>query len=726
MTSHSSDPADDLSPLFASQRSELLQVLVDIAAALVNKQLDGFTTRLAEALLLRAADFAAEPKEAQLRVDAANLLKKNRYPFYYAVSEHLAAALGREVDAIENPSAARAETGARKPLPPDLEVDKKLSLLKAGREIESEHAGRISTLNMRLACVLGRDKLATAHNPFRPQLLLSVIHEAWCDIQPDADAHHLVYQLLGPQLCVDMGPLWQALNAALVKRGILPDLALPAHSESAAAQPAADAEEASNDPVIRQLQRLFPAPKAAPDQHADCPLAGELPALFAEDTLHANVSRSQLLSYLAEIQKNGPGPYQAANARGGAQQESLLAHVKRQAPSGTLTQADASAIDLLITIFDAVFQDGNIPAEIKALIGSLQIPVLRATLTDKNFFFSEAHPARRAIELAARLGVGWDRKKGAADPLYQTILRNVKRIQSDQRVPSFSDAVEDIEAFLAREDADSAEALLTPIARALEQEKHLQATKEAKQEVALRIGTGEVVAFVETFLEDKWVPVLTLAYTVKDENPQALGSAVKTMDDLCWSVKPKITMEERKELLARLPGIVAMLNKWLDLIKWNDDARVKFFSDLAKCHASIVRAPLELSPERRVQLAITAARQAAERRQQRQQAHPDPAPDQFDKQVQKLERGAWVEFIRADGAVMKVKLAWTSPMHSMFIFATRERQEALTISGEGLARALRERRARVVLEAGLVGRALAQALADESANGDAIGGESAA
>ena len=264
------------------------------------------------------------------------------------------------------------------------------------------------------------------------------------------------------------------------------------------------------------------------------------------------------------------------------------------------------------------------------------------------------------------------------------------------------------------------------LAHALEQEKRLQATRAARHEVALRLGTGEIVAFVETFLEDKWVPVLTLAYMVKDEKPQALDSAVKTMDDLCWSVKPKITMEERKELLARLPGIVAMLNKWLDLIKWDDDARMKFFSDLAKCHASIVRAPLELSSERRMQLAIKVARQAAERRLQRQQGHPDPVPDQFDKQVQKLERGTWVEFIRADGTVMKVKLAWTGPMHSMFIFATRERREALTISDEELARALRERRARVVLEAGLVGRALAQALANESANSDAMGGESAA
>ena len=501
MASHSSDPAADLGSLFISQRRELLQGLVDIVAALVNKQLDGFATRLADALLIRAADFVAEPKEAQLCVDAANLLKKNRYPFYYAVSEHLALALGREIDAIEEPSAARAETGVRMLLSPDLEVDKKLSLLKVSREIESEHAGRISALNMRLARVLGRDELVTAHNPFRPQLFLSVIHEAWCDIQQDASAHHLVYPLLGPQLCVDMGPLWQALNAMLVKRGILPDLVLPAHDASAvAAQPAADTGETANDPVIRQLRRLFPVRRAEPDKHADRPLADELPTLFAEDALHASISRSRLLGYLAEIQKNGPGPYQVANVRSGDRQESLLAHVKHGAPSGTLTQADVSAIDLLITIFDTVFQDRNIPVEIKTLIGSLQIPVLKATLTDKDFFFSEAHPARRAIELIAKLGVGWDRKKGSSDPLYQTILRNVKRIQSDQRLPSFSDAIDDIQAFFAREDADFVEALLKPIAHALDQEKRLQASKAARHEVTLRIGTGEVVAFVETFL----------------------------------------------------------------------------------------------------------------------------------------------------------------------------------------------------------------------------------
>jgi hypothetical protein len=107
---------------------------------------------------------------------------------------------------------------------------------------------------------------------------------------------------------------------------------------------------------------------------------------------------------------------------------------------------------------------------------------------------------------------------------------------------------------------------------------------------------------------------LTLAYSVRDEKPHAVQDAIKTMDDLIWSVKPKFTLQDRQELLNRLPAILARLNKWLSLIKWEDADRVQFFAELSECHASIVRAPLELSPDRQLELAVEAAQQATERR----------------------------------------------------------------------------------------------------------------
>ncbi|HJV74917.1 MAG TPA: DUF1631 family protein [Noviherbaspirillum sp.] len=701
MASPLSDDTHAASPVSASRRAEVLQELVEAASSAVNAQFDAFTTRLSDALL-RASACSADPAEAKRCLESANLLKKNRYPFYYIVSERLVTVLEHEIQFTEDPSLG--ESAPLKQLSPDLEIDKKLTLIKAGRAIEREHSERLSTLGIRLAYLFGRHELEIQRNPFRPHTFLSAIHDAWCEFQPDAESHHLVFPQLQPDVFLDMASILHALNGTLVRRGILPRLADPYRSEAASPGQMTASEEGGGNTLARQLRRLFP--NEAARTGTDRPLAGAFPTLLADDVLQAASSRKGLLGFLAGLR----------HCRADA---ALLLQIRQQAPQGLLTPADEHVFDLLIKIFAAVFRNENIPGEIRALIGSLQLPVLEAAVADREFFFSSEHPARRMIELLAHIGLGWDPEKRAGDPLHQAILRNIKRVQSDRRIPVFSDAVADLEAFIVKEESLSLDALSGPIAQALRQEKQQQASKSAQQDVALRVGTGEVVAFVEAFLEDKWVAVLTLAYSVQEKKPQAIQSALKTMDDLIWSVKPKITMDERKELLARLPAILEKLNQWLDLIKWDDAGRAKFFTELSECHASIVRAPLELSPQRQVELAVAAAQQAAERRMKKQaSAKPEPAPDAFSEQVQKLERGTWMTFVRKDGSSFKAQLAWTSPMRSFYVFATRERQETLSLSADALAHALRSNRAQVMLAAGLVERALSEALGTDSANAD--------
>ena len=186
--------------------------------------------------------------------------------------------------------------------------------------------------------------------------------------------------------------------------------------------------------------------------------------------------------------------------------------------------------------------------------------------------------------------------------------------------------------------------------------------------VAERVATGEVVTFVEAFLESRWVPVLTLAHSVKDDKPQVLESAIKTMDDLLWSVKPKPTAPERKALIARLPTILGMLNKWLNVIQWDDAERLQFFADLAEAHASIVRAPLDLTPERQLDIAMEAAQMAAERRiALRAKEAEIPVPDQFVEATAQLERGTWLEFLDDSAQSRRLRLAWISPLRSLYM-----------------------------------------------------------
>ncbi|TFV92543.1 DUF1631 family protein, partial [Oxalobacteraceae bacterium OM1] len=244
--------ASSPAPVSAERRNEILRELADIAAGVVNKQLDGFATRLADALQ-RVAQLCVDPEQGRGHATAAALLKKNRYPFCYVATERLAAILHDEITAADDPSFKIAlPAGELKRLEPDVEMDKKLCLVKAARAIERDHSARYADLTARLASVLGRDELPMAQNPFRPQVFLGVVHDAWCEFQPQSALHHLVFPLLGSELCLDMCSVLHALNTVLTRRGIA--------QQPGAAKPAAagTVETAQDDPLTRELRRLFP------------------------------------------------------------------------------------------------------------------------------------------------------------------------------------------------------------------------------------------------------------------------------------------------------------------------------------------------------------------------------------------------------------------------------------------------------------------------------------
>jgi hypothetical protein len=408
-----------------------------------------------------------------------------------------------------------------------------------------------------------------------------------------------------------------------------------------------------------------------------------------------------------------------------------LPRLKQSLPAGSLSRGDESTLDLLARIFETVFLDEAIPAPTRELIQSLQMPVLKAALTDKNFFFEEAHPARRMIDLLSRMG--WDQRQDAGDPLFQAMEQQVRRVEREgaSQPEVFAEAVAELEQSILLEERAAEEQLQAqlqaqlagPVALALRQEHIAVARRAATDAVKLRIAGDNVVPVVGAFLENKWRDVLTLAYDVEEKKPGAVNNAMRTMDDLVWSVKPKATLEQRKALIARLPGLLATINKWLDIIKWQDAARLQFFAALAECHASIVRAPIDLSPERQLELAVEAAQQDALRMVAQEQAQAaaeqvDLAPgDPVVQAVDELERGRWLAFNTLDaGVVRRVKLAWVSPRRTLFIFSAGAREEAFSMPAVQLAARLRDGSATILALEGVVGRVLSEAMQQAAGN----------
>ncbi len=753
-----STPANQPKPTgtVLQSRDAVLRGLIPLANHLVASQIDAFSARLANAFLA-LSEQSMDAREANLSFNAGQLLKKNGYAFFYLTSAGFEAAFRKEIDALlQGVKIVASNADVALTLVTYEEMDKKLALSRAGRTLELDSAEQYAALNMRFAHLMEHDALSIAQNPFRPEIFLHTIYSAWCEFDPEVNTHELVLPLLRADILFDLEPILNSLNEALIAKGILPDL-----HESFRIRRSRNSEkrkETAPGDVSQKLRNLLSGNAQAAAQsggghggtggtggmggvggNAGGGFAGHQGASgqmggasegaggtghsapysgFAQSGETQTVARAELFQKLAELQKS----VKLQQMMAGAQDVLRLSQMREQMPeiaNIANTGIEKNTLDLLSQVFDSVFRNQAIPTQIKELISVLQIPVLKAALMDKEFFFQENHPARRLVDLLSRYSLAWDQKKGQQDPLFQTMQRNVHRVQQefDQEVALFDEVVNDLESFIQKEEKEAAEALQLPIKTALKKEKVKQAGIAATHEVSLRVGTGEVVAFVETFLEDRWTKVLTLAYSVKEEKPYAVEDAIKTMDDLIWSVKPKITLQQRQELLNRLPAILARLNKWLSLIKWEDADRVQFFADLAECHASIVRAPLDLSPERQIEIAVEVAQQAAERRlakraeaESKAEAEPPPPPDEHVDTVTELERGVWLEFTKKSGDTTKVKLAWVSPMRSLYIFTTGDKEKTFQVTAEELEQTFREKRAKILVLDRVVDRALTEAL----------------
>jgi len=705
-----------------SSRIVILQSLIPIATSLTATQLEGFTLRLGEALF-KLSDQSVRPEEANISFHSYNHLKKNSAAFYRLASGKLAELFAYEVRLLEKGHKPRQlEDDSSLALVTFDEMENKVLLETLSQSIELDNADELVKLNLRISHLLKIDQINVKYNPFRPEVFLKAIYKAWCEFEPVSDSHHLVLRILRPEIFLQLNPILRELNNALIERGILPKASDLYRVNKLHGSPASTlstlSKKTAADPFFESKIKgiLFAKKEGEPDQPISKEAAtavdpnfhtGETTNVVMDNQGTVTIDRG-FFEYLTGIQART----MQVNPGSGTS-SSTLRGIVEQAPQNTITQIDTNTIGLLAKIFDYVFSDPHIPADLKSLIGQLQIPTLKAALIDREFFFKQTHPARVLIDTLAKSSVTWNPDKGVDDPLYKMIAKTVERVQKefDQQLELFSDVANDLTQFLEEEEKLSEKEIEEPIAQAMQQEKIRQARELATNDVATRTDSGEVAGFIETFLEQQWVNILVLAHTVKEQKPQALERTLKTMDDLIWSVKPKNSVEERHELVNKLPSLLSSLNTWLNAIKWEDPSRVIFFSKLAERHASIARAPAEVSTRRQVEIAVNVAQKASEKSMKKSR-NDQTMPDQFVFFIDQMERGSWFDFTRNNGSVVRFKLAWVSPRRSRFIFTNRQGHDAFSISSEELLDIFRTGKAIMINDEPVVDRAL-QAVVEE-------------
>jgi hypothetical protein len=386
---------------------------------------------------------------------------------------------------------------------------------------------------------------------------------------------------------------------------------------------------------------------------------------------------------------------------------------------------DAVMLDLCATLFDHVFADRQLPTALKSQMGRLQLPFLKAVLLDPSFFSRRAHPARRLLDTLAELGLGMlgdGPKAGAALDLVEDMGDRI--LATFERDLAVFDAMTAVaRTFMAaNEEADAR--LVRRVAPILEARERVQmATEAGRLEVQRRLAARAwVPAALREMLLETWSCAFAGVYGVEGESSPPWQELARLLDELLWSVQPKVAPEDRRRLVATLPALLEDVSEALQRAQVSPGRRDAFFAALVDCHALAVRAGvrgLTVVPE--FPAPPPASRAARIERQVlesgdvrveeiRLSAPPGgPAPDALARtgECWQVQRGSWIEFSEAGARGPRLRLAWVSPGKSAHLFTNPLTGDApRSISPQALAEQMSEGHARALDSAPLVGRAM--------------------
>src|SRR5690606_16579987 len=239
--------------------------------------------------------------------------------------------------------------------------------------------------------------------PLSPEVICGAISDACTDLDIDIRAKLVVLKLFERLLVDKLSDFYQECNKTLIAAGVLPDMKR-APVGGAQVVPGRSAPKASGSPASTDEAATA---EGAAHGHGPSPTFSELSALLHQgETGSSGVAQTgavldtdRLMARLSELQgaaQQGEGDNVVPLRQ---QLQPLL-----QGPEGkkySVGQVDSDVINLVSMLFDFILEDRQLHPVMKALIGRLQIPVLKVALSDKNFFNRGGHPVRKLLnELA--------------------------------------------------------------------------------------------------------------------------------------------------------------------------------------------------------------------------------------------------------------------------------------------------------------------------------------
>ncbi len=482
-------------------------------------------------------------------------------------------------------------------------LEESLAVTNMVSKIRGACHDELFSLDKRMAVILGQKEIGEDDNPLGPQLVCQAFRDACGVVQTSVEVKLIILKLFDIHVVGETQELYEGLNDLLIEKGVLPTIKREVVKHAGGGEGAARKAEADTAPVQGHGQgQDVPASDEASAaglmnalQQVMNATAGAGGAVVSE--AQAQARQTEVLGSLTALQ-HGNAPAGAGGmpiidpALVGAGNTNVLRELKAANVTEGMGQVDVVMFDVVSMMFDFILDDDNVPDPMKALIGRLQIPMLKVALLDKSFFSKKSHPARKLLNTLAEAALGWNEGHDDGGAYYARVESYVRKVldEFEGSVDVFDVVLEQLQAFLADQE-QAAEETTQGSTDALESRERLeQARLRAQETMAASFHGKPIPDVIQKFFHNRWKELLVFCYFDEGEQGEGWLKAVETMDQVIWSLTPISSPEDRKKLVQLLPGLLNRVKEGMKQISLPADERKQFLAALANHHLAAVRA----------------------------------------------------------------------------------------------------------------------------------------
>ncbi|GGY62980.1 hypothetical protein GCM10011613_03200 [Cellvibrio zantedeschiae] len=462
-------------------------------------------------------------------------------------------------------------------------------------------------------------KVYQKNNPLGVDVICNAFNDAAKSLSIDVKAKLVLFKLFDNMVMTKLGGLFQSLNQLLIEANILPSLkqAVRAKRPGPSTQEhygsglsASLTEEEASAPQVNkagggtaqvgggivtsyddQTNQVLHSLRDLLGSRGGARGAGERIAggeVVASQDLVRILSLAQHQNTFTQAPVNGA--VTPINIRDLLQSLLINEHQKPQA----INAVDDDVINLVSMMFDFILDDRNLASPMKALIGRLQIPMVKVAIADKTFFSKGGHPARRLLNEMAMAALGWQEsseENQRKDSLFNKMESIVQTILSDFETDMaiFNNLLTDFRSFLEK-DKRRAQILEQRTIDAEDGKAKSERARLQVDSVLNRLTSGHDLPLpAQKLLRDAWGNVLFIISLKQGVESPEWQAGIRTAQQLVWSLTAPMSKENRQGLLKLVPQLLQKLRVGLEDISYSPFETTQLFKQLETLHLARLR-----------------------------------------------------------------------------------------------------------------------------------------